>query len=360
MRWFKSSLLALLALGALAQVTSCGGRSSNTGTDSNTHWLRDCRFDDECGPLSCLCGVCSRACDDARDCAAFGPGAACEVPLGCAASSGPPACVQAGGGGGSAGRASGGSGGASAGTAGSVGGTSGSVMGGTSSGGSGPLPDPACRAMDARTGGLDCASIVGYAFDGGVCAPIFCSCVGSECGEVFETLAACDRAYSACYEARGVPRSCETHADCELLPRRCCSPCGAPGVSDMIAVRAGTPVNALQKAGICLGEPDSCPDCLSADNPALYAACVQGQCQAFELGGAATCERDDDCSLRHKDCCGCREVTAPDLVAANSTFFRPDYCPLAMSCVACNPPVLAEDAVAARCNLQHGVCELSR
>ncbi|MFO0749113.1 MAG: IgGFc-binding protein [Myxococcota bacterium] len=57
-----------LSLGVLAGACLSGAcLPSNSGNDvgSETHFLRGCTADAECGPvLSCLCGLCTRACDD--------------------------------------------------------------------------------------------------------------------------------------------------------------------------------------------------------------------------------------------------------------------------------------------------------
>jgi hypothetical protein len=63
----------LSALVALAILSSCGASStsgSNSGGNpgSETHWLAECSSDSECGNLSCYCGLCTRACDDAAQC----------------------------------------------------------------------------------------------------------------------------------------------------------------------------------------------------------------------------------------------------------------------------------------------------
>ena len=53
----------------LTVCAACGG-SPNTG--SETHWLAACSSDDECGELSCECGVCTQACATDADCAEMG------------------------------------------------------------------------------------------------------------------------------------------------------------------------------------------------------------------------------------------------------------------------------------------------
>jgi len=62
------ALCAGLALG-------CEPSSPQT-TDSQTNWLRECRIDEQCGPYSCLCGVCTDPCASDDECADL-PGASC-------------------------------------------------------------------------------------------------------------------------------------------------------------------------------------------------------------------------------------------------------------------------------------------
>lgn len=69
-----SSLLLTLGLGAFA---ACNPDSSpGPQGDSHTNWLRTCGSDADCGDLSCVCGMCTRSCDDASDCSGA-PGFTC-------------------------------------------------------------------------------------------------------------------------------------------------------------------------------------------------------------------------------------------------------------------------------------------
>jgi len=54
------SCLGLLLLGAALLGCSSNGPYQSSG--SQTNWLSSCQFDAQCGGLSCLCGVCTRAC----------------------------------------------------------------------------------------------------------------------------------------------------------------------------------------------------------------------------------------------------------------------------------------------------------
>lgn len=55
---------------ALATMTAfgCGARVNGGNTGSETHWLQACDADSDCGQYSCLCGICSRACDSDGQC----------------------------------------------------------------------------------------------------------------------------------------------------------------------------------------------------------------------------------------------------------------------------------------------------
>ena len=68
--WFLSVLS--LALAGL----SCGRHHRKI--DSSTNWLRVCDSNAECGPLSCLCGVCNTTCSGDDGCG-FCHGADCSL-----------------------------------------------------------------------------------------------------------------------------------------------------------------------------------------------------------------------------------------------------------------------------------------
>lgn len=72
------SLRGILLLAVLLLVPYCRG-SSQTSIDGETHFLRTCvAADDDCGPeLTCLCGVCARACGETADCSDLSSAARC-------------------------------------------------------------------------------------------------------------------------------------------------------------------------------------------------------------------------------------------------------------------------------------------
>lgn len=66
-RWANFSLGLLLGL--LLLVFSCGHERSSEPTGGETHFLARCTSGSTCGGgLSCLCGVCTRACDARAEC----------------------------------------------------------------------------------------------------------------------------------------------------------------------------------------------------------------------------------------------------------------------------------------------------
>jgi hypothetical protein len=70
---------ALLYLGAT--VVGCGARAQQSETGGETHFLKSCSSSEgDCGDgLSCVCGVCTRSCDEDRTCSSF-PNATCVSP----------------------------------------------------------------------------------------------------------------------------------------------------------------------------------------------------------------------------------------------------------------------------------------
>jgi len=67
----------LFVLGVLAP--ACDPPAPGPQGDSHTNWLRTCEADDECGALSCVCGLCTLTCSADADCSSM-QGAACLPP----------------------------------------------------------------------------------------------------------------------------------------------------------------------------------------------------------------------------------------------------------------------------------------
>jgi hypothetical protein len=47
---------------------ACGSRVDSGNTGSETHWLKSCSRDAECGEYSCYCGVCTQSCGEQDEC----------------------------------------------------------------------------------------------------------------------------------------------------------------------------------------------------------------------------------------------------------------------------------------------------
>lgn len=88
-RLFQSPILSLCATTWLAVLsTACGARSTDA-TDTKTNWLTHCEEDDECSDgLSCLCGVCSKACEESEECLTLEARARCFEVSHCGAADG--------------------------------------------------------------------------------------------------------------------------------------------------------------------------------------------------------------------------------------------------------------------------------
>jgi hypothetical protein len=336
MKIAKAWVLSAALWGALSLVASCGGKASVDGTDSHTHWLKECEADSECGDLRCICGVCTKACDEGANCLQFGAETSCEVPKGCDAR-GPTACVLPTPGGGGGGGSSGGS---------------------TSSGGAPAGMD--CEAMDAASDGTRCAGIAGYTWNGSVCTAVLCGCAGSECGRIFATADECDRAFRECYAERGIGRSCENHADCMVQTRLCCEPCSTADDPQEILLATSSDSPTLRAAGICLGDQTGgCDDCAPFQHHGVYASCVEGECRLLDVTEQAKCQTVDDCRLVTKDCCDCGgDFSGPGLLAVDASFTGPEYCPADQTCPACVGGVPPDD-IRPTCEEAVGTCRVS-
>jgi hypothetical protein len=80
---------------------------------------------------------------------------------------------------------------------------------------------PDCAAQDARSGDTACALFLGYAWDGADCVGVNCTCVGADCGDLFETYGGCLAAHAACLPPTTCddlgPMECEATAACRLI-----------------------------------------------------------------------------------------------------------------------------------------------
>ncbi len=74
----RSTLTSTLG-GACAlalSLAACQPEQAGPRSDSQTNWLISCRSDADCGPLGCLCGVCTLACSEDSACSGA-PGSSC-------------------------------------------------------------------------------------------------------------------------------------------------------------------------------------------------------------------------------------------------------------------------------------------
>lgn len=70
--------LGTIALLSALGVTACGGGTMQPDTESNTNWLEMCTKDADCdGDSRCLCGTCTKACDDSDECGGVAKSAEC-------------------------------------------------------------------------------------------------------------------------------------------------------------------------------------------------------------------------------------------------------------------------------------------
>jgi hypothetical protein len=206
--------------------------------------------------------------------------------------------------------------------------------------------------MDAHNGSLNCGNVVGYSYDGRICAPVYCSCEGSECDDMFGSMAECDAAYTDCYATQGVLQSCSGHASCHVLPRTCCQSCGVPEPDMLIAIYS----RQMSLNDQCIGDPDAgCPECGTTPNPDVSARCVEDTCQLVDLTGQADCQTSDDCQLVSKDCCICAEDPRSGFVAMSKNAGRPSFC----GNDDCEPCTRESDReLAVTCNIELGKCEV--
>ena len=85
--------------------------------------------------------------------------------------------------------------------------------------GCGCLPDNTdpCAAQDARGEGA-CRAIVGVVWDGEACQTISgCSCTGSACDEIYQSVEACERDRAACLEPDCAPQDAEGVGLCDAI-----------------------------------------------------------------------------------------------------------------------------------------------
>ena len=311
--------LAFIVLCSIAAL-GCAKTQMEAGTDGATHFLRECDRDADCGELSCVCGVCSEPCTGDGQCTALNDDAQCASPsdmscevaelacaiecdgddacrtLGAGAQCEAERCVRptahgndAGQGGTSAG--TGGTSGTGVSGSGGSGGTSGTGVSGA--GGTGSA-NPACRAMDARSNGDDCADPLGFAWNRHSCAVVNCGCEGSECDAIYPTRAACERVYAECAPPCSRMQADSKNLDCLF-------------------------VNGFSWTGIeC--KPIVC-GCDGPDCDRLYATAEECEATHRACPPLSMCTRPTDCALVDEQCCRC-EIPLDELVSISTAEFQ--------------------------------------
>jgi len=242
-----------------------------------------------------------------------------------------------------------------------TGGTSGgNASGGSSTGGAGAStggradagPDAAaCAPMDAHNGNRPCTSILGYTWTGADCAPIACTCVGTECASLYPSDIACRQARSSCLANVAVSYACLKNSDCMLADQTCCGKCGGDvSLADKAAINVGS--FTTWHGDVCGTQP-ACPPCVPVSGP-FQAVCDQtGMCRTEDFSAQKACTRDADCIAQPVDCCPCGQLTDNDVTALKAPATFP---PCVVTCVACPGGYQLPPDVHAVCDLSGHYC----
>ncbi len=376
------------ALGA-AGVPSCAGTTVGVGTDSNTHWLSDCRSDADCGSLTCQCGVCTKACTDESGCAGLDGNTACKTAScssvatkTCTATCTVPADCPHGGAG--------------------FGCESGICVAGMSqSSGRSPGGFP----PDAGTG---CPTTF---VDGAACSGPAGSC-WTACTNGYQSQFECDgghwvagKGLFPCTSSPGLPpdggedggspqkdggpavgnhdggngtafsKFCLDSSQCRVVTNACCPACEAPTIDDSSAVDSSS-VAAWYESQC---RNDAGGPCVTCEQPpgAVAALCeplltpdgpMFGTCEAVDLRPYAACTKDADCVVQTTTCCGqCSDdpnafvaVSDPQGFLNNTNVTRA----CVADCVACTDdagaPRRGPSWLHAKCNSTLGACVLQQ
>lgn len=70
-------VVALLSLAASLSLGACSSEQPQTG--SQTNWLKPCASSADCGDLTCVCGTCTKTCDNTDTCEEFASGECIQV-----------------------------------------------------------------------------------------------------------------------------------------------------------------------------------------------------------------------------------------------------------------------------------------
>jgi hypothetical protein len=176
----------------------------------------------------------------------------------------------------------------------------------------GPCESSPCPPQDARGDG-PCAAILGVAWNGERCESIGgCTCIGADCGAIFQTLSECESAYLGC--AGCAPQDVLVEGDCEL----------AWGYSwtgtschywNMGCSCSGADCGALyQDEEACIAAHAHCAPggpCGSSEDCAAGEYChyPPGACEVGGLGECAPIPGELPCPPGARPVCGCDGVT---------------------------------------------------
>ncbi len=138
--------------------------------------------------------------------------------------------------------------------------------------------------MDARSGPALCALLLGYAWSGGSCEAVLCTCTGADCGSLYSTESACVEDHESC------TTTCSGDADCD--DEEWCNPCAhgsCPVCTDCVQDCAPHPC--------ATGRDVACrqlrPDCGETG------VAVVGESLCWECVDLVSCEPlPDDCRVR--------------------------------------------------------------
>lgn len=167
----------------------------------------------------------------------------------------------------------------------------------------GPCEMNVCPAMDAQGEG-DCPAILGYAWNGQSCEVVGgCSCIGADCGSLYQTQSDCERGFSGC--ASCAPQDAIGEGACDL-------PWG------------------WAWDGVVCSHVSGC-DCFGADCTSLYTdleACTAAHAHCTAMPGCASnaeCGATEYCQFPIGTCGGVGEClpTPPELPC---TFEAPPVC----------------------------------
>lgn len=164
--------------------------------------------------------------------------------------------------------------------------------GGTDVASTGSCTPPPCEAMDARGEGL-CDVTLGFAYDGGRCVGIHCTCVGTDCDSLYGSSEDCEAAYAPClFTSCGgfIGATCTRDEYCDYPDGAFC------GAADGSGVCRPTPSD-------CTGEPDAAVcacDGTTYDNACLaymagYDVSSSGPCSPPPEDCPGGCEAGSTC-----------------------------------------------------------------